>query len=1332
MNKKIFKSIWNPFLHSWVAVSEIVKGRSKAATIAVLSGCVMSPLAQGATWIGGADDWFTPGNWDTSSVPGSSDAVLISNGGNANVNAGQSAVSAGLTITSGTLTVNQGGTLNSGPLSIGSNAGIATVHINGGTISAYSRSYVGNGSQEAAVIVENNGTLNIGEYLSIGNTGVGKLILNSGTVKVSTGYAVRIAEETGSTGHVIVNGGRLVGGTDGDNLLVGRKGNGILEVNNGGRVEATWVVVGGEYRGGNLTAQGGAGHVILNDDAVLEMTRISAQGAGIVIAAKNSSGTVTLNDRSIMRTVGDASIYVGYAGLGELILNNGLVQSNGLLSIGTLNTVTDGTGNGSVIVEGGGINVGTNLYVGQSGQGTLTINGGEVNVVNISRIGLNAGSTGTMTINAGKMVTSAALYVGSSGTGTFNMNGGLFTHNNGVWVAPFAGAVGTVNLNGGVLETNQVSGYLGDGTASLNFDGGSLKALSDNSGFVQGLKNFRISTNGAKIDSNGFDIGINSAMTGASDSSFTKLGAGTLSMHVANPAYFGGVVVDSGTLELPVDQSLHNANAVTLNNNSVLNTLTTAQTLNRLSGDAGSVVNADNTGLTAVTLNNGIGQDSTYWGVINSTGTVEKTGAGALTLGNNSWVEDFNHLAGRLNIAGGSTLTVASATTVDGSGTVLGLVAGTPAIVAGSAVLSNTPTIDINGYDPRTNTNFYTLIQTTGGISGNHHVTVGGIPINTFVDLNTYLIGSSFIDSTGKDLVADVTLVWNNPVVSGAHGTFNITDNNTFDVGAALENKTGPALAFGWDGTTLDKLGTGTLYLNGVNTYTGLTDIQEGKLIVGSTVASNTATLTGDVNVQAGAVLGGHGQILGQVHLFDGSTISPGNSIGTLTVGDITFDRNSTYEFEVNQDGTADKINSTGTATINGGTVGVKANGNIWNTTDIYTILTANTGVTGTYTGLTSNLTFLDGQLSYDANNVYLKFVRNSTCLACIGRSFNEVNTGHGIESLGTGTLYNTIISMDRFSALSAYNNLSGEIHASSVSALLSNSRYVRAGVNQHLMSRSPEPADNLWAYTWGHDGHIKNDGNAERLNNKGYGVLLGVDRPITEHTQIGIATGYEQTTVKVQGMRQSQADIDAYHFMLYGKTKAGNIDFRGGLGYAHLKLDTRRNIWVNGVQGQNTANYNGHQLQAFVEGSQTFTMSEQTSVTPYLNLAYVQVKANGFNERGNVTALTGHSQTNNLGIVTIGTRGQMTLGQHQQHSLYADVGILNRFGDKTPEAQLSFIGGLPYTLRGTDQGHTSALIGLGANLEIKPNMNLTLGYEGEMGSHGEDHSVKAQLQWRF
>jgi Bacterial Ig-like domain/Passenger-associated-transport-repeat/Bacterial Ig domain len=112
----------------------------------------------------------------------------------------------------------------------------------------------------------------------------------------------------------------------------------------------------------------------------------------------------------------------------------------------------------------------------------------------------------------------------------------------------------------------------------------------------------------------------------------------------------------------------------------------------------------------------------------------------------------------------------------------------------------------------------------------------------------------------------------------------------------------------------LIKTGIGTLTLSADNTYTGITSVIAGTLIVDGSIA------TSHVQVQSGATLGGHGTT-GAVALAAGATLAPGNSPGIIHTGDLSF--TSGAHFAVQIAGTTagaqyDQVAVTGTVSLGG------------------------------------------------------------------------------------------------------------------------------------------------------------------------------------------------------------------------------------------------------------------------------------------------------------------------------------------------------------------------------------------------------------------------------
>jgi autotransporter-associated beta strand protein len=167
-------------------------------------------------------------------------------------------------------------------------------------------------------------------------------------------------------------------------------------------------------------------------------------------------------------------------------------------------------------------------------------------------------------------------------------------------------------------------------------------------------------------------------------------------------------------------------------------------------------------------------------------------------------------------------------------------------------------------------------------------------------------------------------------VVTAATGNFTTGIDNTNQTFSGIISGPGNVI----------KTGLGTQTLSGMNTYTGTTAVNGGVLevaaagslsLASSITVNNGGTLNvkgtvGDVLVNAGGILNGDG-VTGNVQLGAGAEIRPGNSPGILNTGSIAttggvLGTGIYMEIGGLTAGTQhDQINTTGTVTLNGGTL---------------------------------------------------------------------------------------------------------------------------------------------------------------------------------------------------------------------------------------------------------------------------------------------------------------------------------------------------------------------------------------------------------------------------
>jgi T5SS/PEP-CTERM-associated repeat protein/autotransporter-associated beta strand protein len=138
------------------------------------------------------------------------------------------------------------------------------------------------------------------------------------------------------------------------------------------------------------------------------------------------------------------------------------------------------------------------------------------------------------------------------------------------------------------------------------------------------------------------------------------------------------------------------------------------------------------------------------------------------------------------------------------------------------------------------------------------------------------------------------------------------TSGSTFTITSAITGAGG-----------LAKLGAGTLALSGANTINAGAIVNGGTLLVSNTTGS--ATGTGPVTVNNGALLAGAGIITGAVTINGGGTLAPGNSPGAISVGTLALNSTSVLDYQIDSGASlaeaADLVKANGDLTIDAGAI---------------------------------------------------------------------------------------------------------------------------------------------------------------------------------------------------------------------------------------------------------------------------------------------------------------------------------------------------------------------------------------------------------------------------
>ena len=594
-------------------------------------------------------------------------------------------------------------------------------------------------------------------------------------------------------------------------------------------------------------------------------------------------------------------------------------------------------------------------------------------------------------------------------------------------------------------------------------------------------------------------------------------------------------------------------------------------------------------------------------------------------------------------------------------------------------------------------------------------------------------------------LLAGSTFSGNVQVMSGSGNRVLIGEDNdgSFDLSRLTSSDNASSNGSRFVGfSTLEKTGNGTWVLEGSNTGVSATEVNQGSLIVGGSLGS-TANLNSDVRVANGALLGGHGLITGNLNLLAGSTLSPGNSIGTLRVnGGVSFDPTSTLDIETHPDGSSDKLIATANVALNDARLNIIAGSGNWLPSTRYTIIEAGS-VSGTFGQIDKNLPFLTPVVTYNADSVVLTLNRNATSFASVGDTPNQSEAARAVDGLAvTAPVAVAVSALDADAAKRAYDSLSGELHASLQSALLDDTRYLREGINARMLSTqglSPElgalNADGnglvFWLRGYGAQATTQGDGNGARVTRDSRGMILGGDLALGEQWRLGAALSLGSSDI--DDARQSSADVENQSLALFASGQFSDFNLRLGASRSWHDIDSSRQVDVGALSERNKASYQATTDQLFAELGYRVPL-QSLQLEPYIGLTHARFSAGSFREQGGSTALQSQGEKQQLNLSSLGVRASLPLAEVAGLPLSAQGGLSwqHAFGSIRSDSQLVFVGADSYRVSSAAQNRDSALIEGGIAVQLNPSTLLDLTYSGRFSSYQHDDSLRLGITLGF
>ncbi|MDB6019542.1 MAG: Mannosyl-glycoprotein endo-beta-N-acetylglucosaminidase [Pedosphaera sp.] len=619
---------------------------------------------------------------------------------------------------------------------------------------------------------------------------------------------------------------------------------------------------------------------------------------GTILNAANTlqlSGSGTLGTNSflaISNTAGHGFGVINLNGTSQTVgtlLGTGGVITN---SSSTASSLTVGSGNGSGTFQGKIISSSTrSIALNKTGSGAQTL-AGNSSVASLN-IALNNGSSpmtnGPVVVSAGAALSigsgagdSIAIASGNMGAASFGMLDVSASSN-------FTVNVGTIQV--AVNSQNPGGNYPWTGTLNLGTNNNLTASMSIIVG--DSASAFNAATSQAVLT------------TAAGGTTTIQTPSLFLGARKCNPTfnYGNGAVFSVG--------STGSRTALSIGNSAAFGQLGTGTSFMSSNSFAAGIFNGVLSSLTIGTINNtgGGGQ------------------VGALILGNS--------VANHLDISGAGNVVVLGRNLLGGGG----------GMATGVLTVTN---LDTTSVITSTDNSAAILLGATSQSAGTLNLNGGTLKITTTGSGIAGGIGMSTLNLNGVKFIAGAnsTSFITNIITAMVNPGGVIFDTANFNLTVAQ------ALANG--GGSLSKLGGGRLTLSKVNTYAGNTVVGAGTLALlepgniassAQIIISNAAVLdvTGrtdrTLTLNSGKTLRGSGTLLGKLNAVGGSTINPGDAIGTLVVqSNATLAGTVLMELNRTNVQPNDKLFSTNGAIAGGGTLMVNNLGPALEAGDVFVL----------------------------------------------------------------------------------------------------------------------------------------------------------------------------------------------------------------------------------------------------------------------------------------------------------------------------------------------------------------------------------------------------------
>lgn len=383
----------------------------------------------------------------------------------------------------------------------------------------------------------------------------------------------------------------------------------------------------------------------------------------------------------------------------------------------------------------------------------------------------------------------------------------------------------------------------------------------------------------------------------------------------------------------------------------------------------------------------------------------------------------------------------------------------------------------------------------------------------------------------------------------------------------------------------LTKQGSGTVSLSGINTFTGITVVLEGRLNVNGVVPGN-------ISVISGATVGGSGRIGGSLSIASGGILSPGNSIGKLSANTLILSNDVTTIIEIDPTASS-KIEISEVANLAGNVFVIQNNGS-YNRIGSYTIVEAGSIVNG-FSGVSGGLPGFIFSLSATNTNVFLNY--RTITIALDGLSGNILDVANYLNGFSpASTQFMTLAGLSGDPLASALKSVSPARDTFPIFASQQTAFSLSGLLTSHLTDRrfdmleknlicgcQDNPLWNIWLGGYFQQSQQKAQNQNPAFHVRNEAGIVGCDWNWSSCAMMGAGFGYAHSHISEKG-DFGKADIDYYCVSLYGAFNWNCFYLEPALWGIYHRIHNHRHIVFSDFDDTAEATWRGKQIVPHLE----------------------------------------------------------------------------------------------------------------------------------------------------